>query len=145
MNLKIKQLNPEQPAGVSLPAYPGDAGLDLIALNDVIIPPNSYINIPHGFAIEIPEGYFGYVMPRSSTIRHNQGNILVMASPIDSGYRGEIFTMVRNNGNEPILITAGQRVSQMVILPFASISSLEKVKELSKSQRSTNGFGSSGK
>ena len=84
MNLKIKQLNPEQPAGVSLPAYPGDAGLDLIALNDVIIPPNSYINIPHGFAIEIPEGYFGYVMPRSSTIRHNQGNILVMASPIDS-------------------------------------------------------------
>ena len=63
MNLKIKQLNPEQPAGVSLPAYPGDAGLDLIALNDVIIPPNSYINIPHGFAIEIPEGYFGYVMP----------------------------------------------------------------------------------
>lgn len=145
MNLKIKQLQLEQPAGVSLPAYPGDAGLDLIALNNTVIPPRSYTNVPHGFAIEIPAGYFGYVMPRSSTISRNQGNLQVMASPIDSGYRGEIFTMCRNNGKFPIAIEAGQRISQMVILPFAYISSLDLVDELSDSLRATNGFGSSGK
>ncbi len=144
MNIRIKQLQLEQPAGISLPVYPGDAGLDLIALTDVRIPPKGYANIPHGFAIEIPEGYFGFVMPRSSTIRRNQGNLVVMASPIDSGYRGEIFTMVRNNDGESMTIFAGQRVSQMVILPFAYVSSLDFVDELSPSLRSTNGFGSSG-
>lgn len=145
MNLKIKQLQLEQPAGVSLPAYPGDAGLDLIALTDIRIHAKTYVDVPHGFAIEVPEGYFGYVLPRSSTIRHNRGNLQVMASPIDSGYRGEIFTMVRNNGDFPITISAGQRISQMVILPFAYISNLDVVDELSESLRSTNGFGSSGK
>lgn len=145
MNLKIKQLQLEQPVGVSLPVYPGDAGIDLIAVMEIVIPPNGYTNVPHGFAIEIPEGYFGYVMPRSSTIRHNQGNVVVMASPIDSGYRGEIFTMVRNNGSNPVIIAPGERVSQMVILPFAYVSALDLVDELSDSKRSTNGFGSSGK
>lgn len=145
MNLKIKQLQLEQPAGISLPVYPGDAGLDLIALTEIRIHAKTFVNVPHGFAIEVPEGHFGYIMPRSSTIIHHQGNLQVMASPIDSGYRGEIFTMCRNTGEFPITIEAGQRVSQMVILPFAYISSLDLVDELSYHLRATNGFGSSGK
>ena len=144
MNLLISPLQ-EGIVGVMPPAYEGDAGLDLIVCYPVTVPANSMANIPHGFAVELPEGHFGFIMPRSSTIRNTGGNLVVLSSPIDCGYRGEIFTMVRNFGNEAITINKGDRVSQMVILPYKAVTTISKTEQLALSERSWKGFGSTGK
>lgn len=145
MNLRVKKWPDTSRPGINGPAYPGDAGLDLYAVEEMTIPAHGYVDIPHGFSVEIPLGFFGYIMPRSSAIKHNNGNMVVMASPIDSGYRGQIFTMVRNNGDAEIVIEKGQRVSQMVILPHAMVDALVWSEDLSESNRGTHGFGSTGR
>ena len=144
MELSIALLS-EEVVGIKTPSYEGDAGLDLVVCYPVVILPGAMANIPHGFAVEVPEGHFGLIMPRSSTIRNTGGNLLVMASPIDSGYRGEIYTMVRNIGTTEVRVEKGDRVSQLVILPFKEVSSINRVERLSLSERSWKGFGSTGK
>jgi dUTP pyrophosphatase len=145
MKIQISKLPDVDFAGISLPAYVGDAGMDLAAVKRTEIPAHGYIDVPHGFCIEIPLGYFGYILPRSSLIKRENGNMVVMASPIDAGYRGQIFTMVRNNGDHPLIIDMGQRVSQMVILPHATIDGFVWSTYLPESNRGPNGFGSTGR
>lgn len=145
MILQIKNWQNIREPGIKPPAYPGDAGLDLIAIETLMIPAGGFTNIPHGFAVAIPEGHFGFVLPRSSTIRSYDGNLAVMASPIDSGYRGQIFTMVRNHGPKDIWVHAGERLSQMVILPFAQVAKIDRVEILKDSERGQSGFGSTGR
>ncbi len=128
------------------PAYAqeGDAGLDLRSRIDIELQPFERALIPCGIQIAIPQGYAGFVLPRSgSAIK--QGLSLVNAPGlIDSGFRGEIQAIAINlDPKEAIHIQRGDRIAQLVILevPFVS---LQKVDELTSTVRGEGGFGSSG-
>jgi dUTP pyrophosphatase len=131
--------------GAELPrqAYEGDAGLDLVACDGVTLEPGERAVVPTGIAAEIPEGYAGFVQPRSGlAARHGIG---VVNSPglIDSGYRGEIQVVLVNlDPREPFTVEPGMRIAQLVIAPVASVRLVEAA-ELATSERGARGFGSS--
>ena len=124
-------------------AYEGDAGLDLSACEETRLEPGARAVVPTGIAVEIPEGYAGFVQPRSGlAARHGLG---VVNSPglIDSGYRGEIQVVLLNTDpREPFTVEPGMRIAQLVIAPVASVRLVE-VEELATSERGARGFGSS--
>jgi dUTP pyrophosphatase len=124
-------------------AYEGDAGLDLSACDEVRIAPGERAVVSTGIAVEIPEGYAGFVQPRSGlAARHGIG---VVNSPglIDSGYRGEVRVVLLNTDvREEFVVTPGMRIAQLVVAPVAAVRLLE-VDELAASDRGTRGFGSS--
>jgi len=124
-------------------AYPGDAGLDLAACERVLLEPGRRALVPTGIAVEIPEGYAGFVQPRSGlAARHGIG---VVNSPglIDSGYRGEIKVVLINTDAEaPFEVEPGMRIAQLLVAPVASVRLVE-VGELAASERGSRGFGSS--
>jgi dUTP diphosphatase len=124
-------------------AYEGDAGLDLVACEPVTLGPGEREIVATGIAVEIPEGYAGFVQPRSGlAARHGIG---VVNSPglIDSGYRGEIRVVLLNTDRETAFtVEPGMRIAQLVVAPVASVRLVE-VEELAASERGTRGFGSS--
>lgn len=129
---------------LGFPVCDDDAGMDLFVESDTWIHPKEIVKVRHNIQIALPKGTFGYIMPRSSTITQNWGELVVMSSPIDSGYRGEVFSMVKNTGNESVLIRKNERISQLVILPFITVHR-KHVTSLPESERGKKGFGSSGK
>jgi len=124
-------------------AYPGDAGLDLAACESATIEPGQRATLATGIAVEIPDGYAGFVQPRSGlAARHGIG---VVNSPglIDSGYRGEIHVVLLNTDTRNAFsVEPGMRIAQLVIAPVAAVRLVE-VEELAMSERSAQGFGSS--
>ena len=124
-------------------AYPGDAGLDLATCERVELGPGERAVAPTGLAVAIPEGYAGFVQPRSGlAARHG---IAVVNSPglIDSGYRGEIKVVLLNTDRErPFVAEAGERIAQLVVLAVPELR-VEAVDELPESERGVRGFGSS--
>jgi dUTP pyrophosphatase len=124
-------------------AYAGDAGLDLAACEEVALGPGERAVVPTGIAVEIPEGYAGFVQPRSGlAARHG---IAIVNSPglIDSGYRGEIRVVLLNtDASEPFTVEPGTRIAQLVVAPVASVRLVE-VDELATGERGARGFGSS--
>ena len=141
IDVAIRRLRPD--AHVPSQAYEGDAGLDLAACESLVLQPGARAVIPTGLAVEIPEGYAGFVQPRSGlAARHGIG---VVNSPglIDSGYRGEIRVVLINTDREtPFVVEPGMRVAQLVIAPVASVRLVE-AEELATSERGGRGFGSS--
>jgi dUTP pyrophosphatase len=124
-------------------AYAGDAGMDLASCERVVLAPGERGTVPTGLAVEIPDGYAGFVQPRSGlAARHGIG---VVNSPglIDSGYRGEIRVVLLNtDAREPFTVEPGMRIAQLVIAPVAAVRLVE-VAELAASSRGERGFGSS--
>jgi dUTP diphosphatase len=124
-------------------AYAGDAGLDLSSCEHVVLEPGERATVPTGLAVEIPEGYAGFVQPRSGlAARHGIG---VVNSPglIDSGYRGEVRVVLLNtDARAPFTVEPGMRIAQLVIAPVATVRLVE-VAELTVSARGEQGFGSS--
>jgi len=124
-------------------AYEGDAGLDLAAAEGVELAPGVRAVVGTGLAVAIPDGYAGFVQPRSGlAARHG---ISVVNSPglIDSGYRGEIRVVLLNTDRaEPFSVEAGMRIAQLVVVPVPAVSVLE-TDELPGSERGARGFGSS--
>ena len=131
--------------GAVLPAqaYPGDAGLDLAACEGTTLGPGERATVPTGIAVEIPEGFAGFVQPRSGlAARHGIG---VVNSPglIDSGYRGEIRVVLLNTDTRTTFtIEPGMRIAQLVVVPVAAVRPVE-VESLAVSDRGAQGFGSS--
>ncbi len=131
--------------GARLPerAYAGDAGLDLAACERVELGPGERAVVPTGLAVAIPEGFAGFVQPRSGlAARHG---IAVVNSPglIDSGYRGEIRVVLLNTDRERAFVAEpGERIAQLVVLPVPDVELVE-VAELPGSERGIRGFGSS--
>lgn len=140
MEVKIKKLVPE--AVIPKYAKSGDCGLDLTAINveTLIGTGHGYIEYSTGLSIEIPEGFVGLIFPRSSI--SNTGLILANSvGVVDSGYRGEIkcrFKYISGTNKYNI----GERVAQLVILPYPQIELIE-AEELSSTERGETGFGSS--
>ena len=141
IDVSIRRLRPD--AHLPEQAYEGDAGMDLAACEAVTIEPGDRAVVPTGLAIEIPDGYAGFVQPRSGlAVRHGIG---IVNSPglIDSGYRGEIRVVLINTDREQrFTVEPGTRVAQLVIVPVAAARIVE-VDELAASERGSRGFGSS--
>ena len=124
-------------------AYAGDAGLDLAACEQLELRPGERALVPTGLAVAIPEGYAGFVQPRSGLAARD--GITVVNSPglIDSGYRGEIQVVLLNTDQERTFIAeAGDRIAQLVVLPVPALL-VREVDELPPSERGVRGFGSS--
>jgi len=143
MIVKFKKLHPD--AVIPQYAHPGeDAGLDLTCIN--VYSNTGYIGYKTGIAVEIPQGYVGYLFPRSSNCKKD---LLLTNSVgvVDSGYRGEIEFRFKHIPNRNTSIGdyygIGDKVGQLVIMPYPFIEPIE-VEELSESNRGTNGYGSSG-
>jgi dUTP pyrophosphatase len=124
-------------------AYPGDAGFDLAACESITLGPGERALVSTGLAVAIPEGYAGFVQPRSGlAARHG---ISVVNSPglVDSGYRGELrVALLNTDAKESFTVERGMRIAQLVVLAVPEISLLE-VDELEPSERGVRGFGSS--
>ena len=130
-------------ARVPARAYAGDAGLDLAACEQLELGPGERALVPTGLAVAIPEGYAGFVQPRSGLAARD--GITVVNSPglIDSGYRGEIQVVLLNTDQERTFIAeAGDRIAQLVVLPVPALL-VREVDELPPSERGVRGFGSS--
>lgn len=142
VTLPIHRLDP----AVELPsyAYLGDAGLDLRSAEDVVLAPHERRLISTGLAIAIPEGYAGFVQPRSGMALKQGLSMANTPGLVDSHYRGELKVCAINLDDEkPITITRGDRIAQLVILPVPQVTLLE-VDQLDETDRGTGGFGSSG-
>jgi dUTP pyrophosphatase len=124
-------------------AYDGDAGFDLAACERVTLGPGERALVGTGLAVAIPEGYAGFVQPRSGlAARHG---ISVVNSPglVDSGYRGELRVVLLNtDARDPFTVEPGMRIAQLVVLPVPPVTLVE-VAELPESERGVRGFGSS--
>lgn len=143
MELQIQRLDPELP----LPRYaqPGDAGLDLSAAVDLVLAPGERAAIGTGLAVAIPEGYAGFVLPRSGRALKEGLGVANAPGLIDSGYRGEIKVIAVNlDASQAIEVKRGEKIAQLVIQPVANASARE-VETLPASARGARGFGSTGR
>ena len=131
-----------------LPAYarPGDAGLDLRAAEDAELDAaGGRALVGTGLAIAIPEGYAGFVQPRSGLARDHGVTCLNTPGLIDSGYRGELkVLLVNTDPREPFVVRRGERIAQLVIQPVAA-AALREVDVLPPTERGSGGFGSTGR
>jgi len=124
-------------------AYDGDAGLDLSACESVTIAPGARAIVPTGIAVEIPDGYAGFVQPRSGLASRHGIGIVNSPGLIDPGYRGEIRVVLLNTDRtEAFVVEHGMRIAQLVVLPVAAVRLVE-VDKLEASERGARGFGSS--
>lgn len=142
LNVSIKRLDPS----VEMPsyAYEGDAGLDLRAQESVEIAPYERVLIPTGIAIALPDGYAGFVQPRSGLALKRGLSIVNTPGLIDAHYRGEIKVIAINlDAHETIHIERGERIAQLVIQQVPVVHLVE-VDELDETDRGSGGFGSSG-
>ena len=139
VKLKIKKL-----ADVETPAYAheGDAGMDLRAAEQYTIKPGDSAKVKTGIAVQIPDGCVGLVFPRSGlgsrglTMRNSVG-------VVDSGYRGEVMAALWNTTRADWVIYPGDRIAQLVIVPFARCE-IEEAESLEESDRGEGGYGSTG-
>ena len=124
-------------------AYAGDAGLDLAACERVELGAGERATVGTGLAVAIPEGYAGFVQPRSGLAAKHGITIVNTPGLVDSGYRGELKVILMNtDAHEPFVVEAGMRIAQLVVLQVPGVDPIE-VDELPDSERGVRGFGSS--
>ena len=141
IELPIQKVRPD--AVVPSRAYPGDAGLDLAATERIELGPGERAVVPTGLAVAIPEGYAGFVQPRSGLASRHGITIVNTPGLVDSGYRGELMVVLHNTDRaEPFVVEAGMRIAQLVVLPIPEVELVE-VEELPATERGARGFGSS--
>src|SRR5665811_1369103 len=133
-------------AGATLPrrAHSDDAGADLYAAEEVVIPPGERREVATGIALALPRGYAGFVQPRSGlAFKHG---IMVVNSPglIDAGYRGEVRVSLYNSGSDRFLVNVGERIAQLVVQRVEEPAFVRSA-ELADTSRGEGGFGSSGR
>lgn len=140
----MRQLDPDLP----LPRYahPGDAGLDLCARTPVVLAPGGgRAMVPTGVAVAIPDGYAGFVQPRSGLAFKHGVTLLNTPGLIDSGYRDELRVILVNlDPVTPYEVARGDRIAQLVIMAVTA-ASIGVVDELPEATRNTGGFGSTGR
>ena len=143
MRIEVTRLDRDLP----LPSYArsGDAGLDLLAAEDVELKPGERAAVATGIAVAIPEGFAGFVHPRSGRALKEGLTVANAPGTIDSGYRGEVKVILVNlDLHEPVYVTRGEKVAQLVIQPVET-AELVEVDGLPSSERGEGGFGSSGR
>ena len=141
MKIRIKRLHLDAVLPVYAHGPTEDAGLDLRAVERVVLVPGVAEAVPTGIAIELPPGYEAQVRPRSGLgLKHS---LTVNFGTIDPGYRGEIRVIMFNLGRANYTIEKGDRIAQLVVSKYEAIDWEEG--ELGDSERGSGGFGSSGR
>ena len=144
LEIPLLRLDPD----LSMPAYAreGDAGADLVASESMTLAPGGgRALVPTGAAIAIPEGYAGFVQPRSGLALRHGVTCLNTPGLIDAGYRGELRVLLVNTApSEPFEVVRGERIAQLVIQRVEACRFVE-VEELPDSERGAGGFGSTGR
>ena len=141
IELPIRRLRDD--AIVPARAYAGDAGLDLASCERVELAPGERATVGTGLAVAIPDGYAGYVQPRSGLAAKSGITIVNTPGLVDSGYRGELKVILLNTDeHEAFVVEPGMRIAQLVVLEVPGIDPVE-VDELPESERGVRGFGSS--
>jgi dUTP diphosphatase len=124
-------------------AYDGDAGLDLASCERVLLEPGERATVGTGLAVAVPDGYAGFVQPRSGLASRHGITIVNAPGLVDSGYRGELrIVLLNTDAREAFVVEPGMRIAQLVVVPVASAEPLE-VEELPETERGVRGFGSS--
>jgi len=147
LEVPVVRLDPDLP----LPQYarPGDAGLDLVAREDmVLLPSGGRALVPTGLAIAVPEGYAGFIQPRSGLARDHGVTCLNTPGLIDSGYRGELKVLLVNTDPvEPFTVRRGERIAQLVVQRVAHVVlvPVDDFEHLGPSARGEGGFGHTGR
>ncbi len=141
VELPIRRLRDD--AVVPERAYAGDAGLDLAACERVELAPGSRATVGTGLAVAIPEGYAGFIQPRSGLAAKNGITIVNTPGLVDSGYRGELKVILLNtDSRNTFVVEPGMRIAQLVVMLVPGVDPVE-VEELPESERGVRGFGSS--
>jgi dUTP pyrophosphatase len=141
IELPIRRLRDD--AIVPARAYDGDAGLDLTACERVELGPGERATVGTGLAVAIPDGYAGFVQPRSGLAAKNGLTIVNTPGLVDSGYRGELRVILLNtDARDGFVVEPGMRIAQLVVVPVPGVEPVE-VEELPESERGVRGFGSS--
>lgn len=144
MTLNIKRLTET----AKIPTRGSDmaAGYDLYAdtAEAITIPPHETVLVSTGITIEIPEGYFGAIFARSGLASKRGLRPANCVGVVDPDYRGAWMIAVHNDTDEMRTVEAGERIAQMVVMPYLSID-FEEVEELSETKRGDGGFGSTGR
>jgi dUTP pyrophosphatase len=138
----LTRLDPEVP----LPSYarPGDAGADLVTTSDVVIGPGERAVVGTGIALAIPEGYAGFVHPRSGLAARVGLSVVNTPGTIDAGYRGEIrICLINHDLSAPVELRRGDRVAQLVVQRVEH-AVFREVDGLGDSERGAGGYGSTG-
>lgn len=140
-NLKIVRLEPE--AKIPVRSNPTDAGADLFSTESVMIHPGERKTVGTGIAMEIPEGFYGRVAPRSGLA--SKHGVDVLAGVVDSSYRGEVKVVLLNTDKHNTFhVEKGDRIAQLIIESHFNLPFLE-CDSLADSSRGAGGFGSTGK
>jgi dUTP pyrophosphatase len=141
VELPIRRLHDD--AVVPERAYAGDAGLDLAACERVELAPGGRATVGTGLAVAIPEGYAGFIQPRSGLAAKNGITIVNTPGLVDSGYRGELKVILLNtDSRDTFVVEPGMRIAQLVVMLVPGVDPVE-VEELPESERGVRGFGSS--
>lgn len=120
-------------------SHEGDAGWDLFSSEAVTLREGASTNVPTGISAALPYQTWGLIVPRSSTLR--KWNLEIIPGVIDNGYRGELFIQAR--AYQSVAIPPGTRLAQLILMPLIQTEWVE-VENLPDSSRGTGGFGSSG-
>ena len=142
LKVKLKRLDPELP----LPscAHETDAGCDLYSRIDVVLRPGERTLVPTGIEIAIPEGYAGFIQPRSGLALEHGISIANSPGLIDSGYRGEVSViLVNQDSKKTFRVRRGDKICQLVIQKVEK-PEFQIVDSLDETERGEGGFGSSG-
>ncbi len=145
MNVNIKKLK----SGAVIPTRgsAAAAGYDLYACLDndsVTINPHETVKIGTGLAVAVPEGYFGAIFARSGLAAKQGLRPANCVGVADSDYRGEYIVALHNDTDEPKTVANGERIAQLVIMPYLPVE-FNEVEELDSTERGAGGFGSTGK
>jgi len=141
--LPVRRLHPDLP----LPAYahPGDAGADLCAAEDVVLPPGGRATVGTGLAVAVPDGHAAFVHPRSGLAARHGITVVNAPGTVDAGYRGEVRVVLFNTDrHEPFTVRRGERIAQLVVQPVTTVRFID-VEELPPTPRGEGGFGSTGR
>ncbi|NEM90265.1 dUTP diphosphatase [Galbitalea soli] len=125
-------------------SHPGDAGADLHSAESLVIGPGERATVGTGVAIALPDGYAGFVVPRSGLAAKHGITIVNSPGTVDAGYRGEIrVTLLNTDATEPYAIAVGDRIAQLIVQAVTRVRFIP-VERLPGSHRGAAGFGSTG-
>ena len=141
MTVKFRRIDP----AATLPSYahPGDAGMDIRSIEDLVIDPGARKLVHTGLVMMLPPGYEAQVRPRSGLALRNGVTVLNTPGTIDEGYRGEVGVVLANFGSEPFRIEKGSKIAQVVVAPCTR-AKIEETVEIDSTERGEGGFGSTG-
>jgi dUTP pyrophosphatase len=143
IDLPVRRVREE--AVVPERAYSGDAGLDLAACERVELGPGERALVPTGLAVAIPDGYAGFVLPRSGLAARHGISIVNAPGLVDAGYRGEVqVALLNTDASEAFTVEPGMRIAQLVVQRIEHARPVV-TDELPASERGAGGFGSSGR